>query len=80
MASRTGDVVSLIGHRTAAVLTTRLVKHPVYGKYQKKHKKRWADNLVNASIGDNVEIVEGKFSKTKNFKIVRILKKKEAVT
>lgn len=75
MSSKIGNVVSVIGHRTAAVQIVSLVKHPVYGKYQKRRKKYWADNSTDASIGDVVEIETGKFSKTKNFKIVRIVKK-----
>ena len=68
-----GRVVSDKMQSTAVVMVTRLVKHPVYGKYIKRTKKYSAHNQDNQyKVGDNVFIEEtSPMSKTKHFVITK---------
>ena len=52
-----GEVVSDKMDKTIVVKVTRLLKHPLYGKVVKRHRKFKAHDEENkASIGDVVEI------------------------
>lgn len=72
-----GEVVSDKMDKTIVVKVTRLLKHPLYGKVIKRHKKFKAHDEDNkAKIGDVVEIKECRpLSKTKHATLVRILPK-----
>jgi small subunit ribosomal protein S17 len=73
----TGEVVSDKMDKTVVVKVTRLLKHPLYGKVIKRHKKFKAHDEENkAKIGDVVEIKECRpLSKTKHATLVRVLSK-----
>jgi len=66
-----GVVVSDKMKDTVAVLVTRYVKHPKYGKYMKRKKKYLAHDAGNAhKIGDHVAIREVRpISKRKSFMV-----------
>jgi small subunit ribosomal protein S17 len=68
-----GIVVSDKMKDTVAVRVVRLVKHPFYGKFIKRHKKYLAHDPGNSSkIGDVVRIKETRpISKRKSFILVK---------
>lgn len=71
-----GFVVSTTMAKTISVATTKLVKHPHYGKYVRRTSKLLAhDEEGKAKDGDYVEIMESRpLSKRKHFRLVRILR------
>lgn len=73
----TGTVTSDKMDKTVTVLVERRVKHPLYGKYVVESKKYHAHDEANESgVGDKVEIAETRpLSKTKSWKVTRILEK-----
>lgn len=73
----TGRVVSDKMDKTVVVLIERKVQHPVYGKFIVRSNKYHAHNETGeAQMGDLVEIEECRpISKTKNWKVVKLLKK-----
>lgn len=75
-----GIVISDKMHKTVIVRTTRLSKHPKYGKVVKRHNKFKAHDEKNAAkIGDTVRIVETRpLSKDKRFRVESIIKKAKA--
>ncbi|MBW2598917.1 MAG: 30S ribosomal protein S17 [Deltaproteobacteria bacterium] len=72
-----GMVVSDKMDKTVVVLTERLVKHPKFHKYIKRHVKYKAHDKENrCGLGDKVLIVESRpFSKEKRWKVHEILEK-----
>ena len=72
-----GTVVSDAMDKSILVRITRLVKHPVYGKYMRRSTKLMAhDEAGEAHTGDMVEVVETRpLSKRKRWKLVRVLVK-----
>jgi small subunit ribosomal protein S17 len=68
-----GVVVSNKMQKTIVVSVSRLIKHPLYGKFYKVSKKYKAHDEENKyKVGDNVEIVETKpISKDKRFKVIK---------
>jgi len=70
----TGKVVSAKTQKTIAVEITRVVKHPVYGKYVTKSSKIHAHDAKNeCGIGDLVTVKEVRpISKTKTWSLVSI--------
>ncbi|AHI53299.1 30S ribosomal protein S17 [Spiroplasma culicicola AES-1] len=72
-----GRVVSDKMDKTITVLVETYKNHPVYKKrvkYSKKYKAH--DENGQAAMGDKVEIMETRpLSKTKNFRLVRIVEK-----
>lgn len=58
--------------KTIVVSVSRLIKHPLYGKFYKISKKYKAHDEDNKyKIGDSVDIVETRpISKDKHFKVV----------
>ncbi|RKY21738.1 MAG: 30S ribosomal protein S17 [Planctomycetota bacterium] len=74
-----GVVASDKMDKTITVRVERLVKHPLY----KKYIRRWTalkahDEKNEAAVGDTVEIMETRpLSKTKRWRLVRIVQKKE---
>jgi small subunit ribosomal protein S17 len=72
-----GVVTSDKMQNTIVVRVDRLVKHPVFKKYlRRKSIYKAHDPKSEAKVGDRVEIAECRpISKTKRFRLVRILKK-----
>lgn len=70
-----GEVVSDKMDKTIVVKVTRLLKHPLFGKIVKRHKKfKVHDEDNKANIGDVVEFKECRpLAKTKHSTLVRIL-------
>jgi len=73
--TRVGIVVSNKMEKTVVVEVTRLIKHPRYGKYLKRHKKFKAhDEKQTAKLGDKVMIKEvAPISKSKCWKVSEVL-------
>ena len=73
----TGTVTSDKMDKTVTVLVERRVKHPLYGKDVVESKKYHAHDEANeCGVGDKVEIAETRpLSKTKSWKVTRILEK-----
>lgn len=76
---RRGRVVSDRMDKTVTVAIARLVKHPLYGKRMKRTTKFHAHDETNeCAEGDLVEIMETRpLSKTKRWRVVRILERAE---
>ncbi|MDD5723349.1 MAG: 30S ribosomal protein S17 [Syntrophales bacterium] len=72
-----GMVVSDKMDKTVVVVTKRLVKHPKFHKYIKRHVKYKAHDKENmCGMGDKVMIVESRpFSKEKRWRVCAILEK-----
>jgi small subunit ribosomal protein S17 len=70
-------VVSKSGDKSITVQIDYKVKHPMYGKYIKRRTKLGVHDENNvAGVGDIVDIVECKpISKSKNFRLVSVIKK-----
>ncbi|MFA5322524.1 MAG: 30S ribosomal protein S17, partial [Smithella sp.] len=70
-------VVSNKMDKTIVVKAERLVKHPVFHKYVRKHVKYKAHDEQNQSkLGDTVLIVESRpLSKEKRWRMLEILEK-----
>jgi len=68
-----GVVVSDKMQKTVVVSISRLIKHPLYGKFYKVSKKYKAHDEDNKyKVGDSVEIVETRpISKDKRFRVVK---------
>jgi len=70
----TGIVVSKKMEKTATVLVTRIVAHPVYGKRLKRTKKYHVHDELGTKMGQKVKFVACKpISKTKRWKVVEII-------
>lgn len=67
--------------KTRRVEISRLVRHPVYGKYIRRSTVCYVHDEHNESaLGDTVEIVEARpRSKTKRWDLVRVIAKSTAV-
>jgi len=63
--------------KTITVLWTRQVKHPRYGKIMQRNTKLYAyDEKEEAKEGDLVELMScRRLSKTKNWRLLRIVRK-----
>ncbi len=77
----TGTVISNKMNKTLVVLVERKVKHPLYGKYIRRHTKMYAHDESNSgNIGDVVVIRQVRpLSKLKRWQLVEILKKSDQV-
>ena len=77
---RVGTVISDKGNQTITVRYEFTVKHPKYGKYYRRSGKLHTHDEKNeARIGDLVEVVSCRpYSKTKNWRLNRIVKSAEA--
>jgi small subunit ribosomal protein S17 len=75
--TRVGEVVSDKMDKTAVVAVTRLVRHPLYGRFVKKTNKfKVHDEKNECHIGDVVKIMETRpLSKDKRWRLVEIMKK-----
>lgn len=76
----TGQVVSNKMDKTVSVRVSRVVKHPVYGKYLRRSTKVLVHDEENACReGDVVSITECRpFSKRKAWRLVDIVERAEA--
>jgi len=75
----TGTVIKKAGDKTATVLVERRVLHPRYHKTVKRFKKYLVHDEKNeANMGDTVTAIECRpLSKSKNFRLLEILKRGE---
>ncbi len=77
-AERIGTVQSDKMTKTVTVRVDRLIKHPMYRKYVKRHKKFMAHDELGAKIGDKVRIMETRpLSARKRWRVVEIVQKAE---
>ena len=74
-------VGSISGPQSITVVTRRLVKHPLYGKYVRRRSKLGVhDPHGQAKVGDEVEIVPCRpVSKNKSWRLLRVTKAGDAV-
>ncbi len=73
-----GKVVSTKMPKTVMVEVERLIVHPIYKKRLKRTSRFAAHTEETIKNGEIVEIVETKpYSKTKKFKVVKVLTKAE---
>lgn len=74
---RIGVVTSDKMQKTVVVTINNLVRHPVYGRFQKQSKKLKAHDETNdAHTGDTVEIMETRpISKDKCWRVTRIVER-----
>ena len=72
-----GDVVSDKMNKTIVVRVVRTIKHPIYGKVVRRHKKFKVHDEQNvAKVGDIVQFRTCRpLSKEKHMELVRILPK-----
>lgn len=75
--ARVGEVVSDKMEKTVVVAVTRLVKHPLYGRFVKRTTKYKVHDEQNESrTGDVVRITETRpLSKDKRWRLVEIVKR-----
>ena len=80
--TETGVVTSDKMNKTRRVEIPRLIKHPQYGKYIRRRTICHVHDEQNEShAGDIVEIMETRrLSKTKNWRLVRVVRKTAATT
>jgi small subunit ribosomal protein S17 len=76
-----GTVTSNLMEKTITVEVERTFKHAKYGKFVRKAKKYHAhDENREAKKGDRVEIIACRpYSKTKRWRLVRIIEKSKLV-
>jgi len=76
----TGRVVSDKMDKTISVLISRVVKHPIYGKYLRRSTKVLVHDEENiCHAGDRVAITESRpISKRKAWRVVEVLERAEA--
>ncbi|MDZ4200131.1 MAG: 30S ribosomal protein S17 [Kiritimatiellia bacterium] len=79
---RVGRVVSDAADKTIVVAVDRRVRHPLYGKIQRKTAKFHAHDEANAAkIGDTVRIVETRpLSRLKCWRLLDIVARGERET
>jgi small subunit ribosomal protein S17 len=72
-----GIVLSNKMDKTVVILTERLVKHPRFHKYMKRHVKYKAHDENNmCNIGDTVLIAESRpLSKQKRWRVLEIIER-----
>ncbi len=80
MRTVTGRVVSDKMDKSISVQVSRVVKHPVYGKYLRRSTKVLVHDEENTcNAGDVVSITECRpFSKRKAWRLVEVLERAEA--
>jgi small subunit ribosomal protein S17 len=73
-----GKVVSSKMNKTIIVEVGRLIVHPVYKKRVKRTSRFAVHSEQPIKVGEVVEIIETKpYSKTKKFKVTRVLSEEE---
>jgi small subunit ribosomal protein S17 len=73
----TGVVISKSGNKSVKIAIDYKVRHPKYGKYIRRRTKIGVHDEHNQSgVGDVIEIAECRpRSKTKNWRLVKVVKK-----
>lgn len=71
-----GKVIKNKCEKSVTVMVTRMIKHPVYGKFIKKNKKFITHDEYNkCKIGNIVKIIETRpISKKKKWRVLKIIK------
>lgn len=71
------DLLSLKNNKTVTVRLERLVPHPRFKKYIRRHKKMLAHDEKNeCRMGDRVEVIlVPPISKTKRWKVTKVLER-----
>jgi small subunit ribosomal protein S17 len=73
----TGKVISIKIPKTATVVVERVVKHRLYKKRFKRVKKYHVHDEIGVREGDTVFFADSRpYSKTKRWKIIKIIKSK----
>jgi len=74
---RVGHVVSSKMDKTAVVAVTRLVQHPLYGRFVKKTARfKVHDGENQCQTGDTVRIAETRpLSKDKRWRLIEIIRR-----
>lgn len=73
----TGKVTAKKMQKTASVVVSRDVQHPLYGKRIKRTKKYPVHDELDSKVGDVVRFVASKpYSKTKKWKLIEIVGEK----
>ena len=74
---RIGVIVSDKMDKSITVSVERKMRHPIYGKFIKKHKKFHVHDQKNhGHIGDTVRILETRpLSKTKRWRLVEVIER-----
>ncbi|MFT7880178.1 MAG: 30S ribosomal protein S17 [Sulfurimonas sp.] len=77
----TGTVIKKAGEKTATLLVERKVLHPRYHKTVKRFKKYLVhDENNDVNVGDTITAIECRpLSKTKSFRLLEIVKRREVV-
>jgi small subunit ribosomal protein S17 len=75
--NRVGRVIKNKMDKTVVVSVERMVQHPLYGKYIKRHIKYVAhDEKMACNVGDKVVITETRpLSRTKRWRVSEVLEK-----
>ena len=78
--TQVGRVISDKGKQTLTVEVQRMVRHPMYDKFQRRRTKLYVhDEKSEAHVGDTVEVMATRpLSKTKRWRLLRIISKAEA--
>jgi len=72
-----GKVIATNSNKTATVLVSRIVAHPIYLKRYKRVKKYHVHDELGVSVGESVKFAASKpYSRTKKWKIIETVKKK----
>ncbi|WP_420153718.1 30S ribosomal protein S17 [Siphonobacter sp.] len=74
---RFGRVVSSGMDKSVVITVERKVKHPIYGKFQKKTTKLMVhDENNDCGVGDTIKVMETRpLSKNKRWRLVEIIEK-----
>jgi len=74
---RIGIIVSDKMDKTITVTVERKMRHAIYGKFIKKHKKFHAhDDKNDGNVGDTVRIMETRpLSKSKRWRLVEVIER-----
>ena len=74
---RVGRVLSNKMDKSVVVAVERKVKHPIYGKFQKKTTKLMVHDEQNqCGIGDTIKVMETRpLSKNKRWRLVEVIEK-----
>ncbi|MBO9639505.1 30S ribosomal protein S17 [Siphonobacter aquaeclarae] len=74
---RIGRVLSSSMDKSVVITVERKVKHPIYGKFQKKTTKLMVhDENNDCGVGDTIKVMETRpLSKNKRWRLVEIIEK-----
>lgn len=74
---RIGRVLSNSMDKSVVITVERKVKHPIYGKFQKKTTKLMVhDENNDCGVGDTIKVMETRpLSKNKRWRLVEIIEK-----